>query len=195
MNTKQPFSTTDRVDHPISLYATTQKANELMAHTYSHLYDLPTTGLRFFTVYGPWGRPDIAYYSFTQKIIAGQHINVYNSGHWQRDFTYIDDIVTGLLRVIDRAPQPQQSNTTTAKAPYKIYNIGNNQPISLRRFISAIEIATGCKAIENLLPMQAGDVPSTFADLDDLIQDTGFGPDTSIDIGIKNFVNWYMAYK
>lgn len=195
MNTKQPFSTTDRVDHPISLYAATKKANELMAHTYSHLYGLPTTGLRFFTVYGPWGRPDMAYYSFTQKILAGQPINVFNNGHMQRDFTYIDDIVTGLLRVIDRAPQPQQSNTTTAKAPYKIYNIGNNQPISLRRFISAIEIAIGCKAIENPLPMQAGDVPSTYADVDDLMQDTGFGPKTSIDIGIKNFVNWYTAYR
>jgi len=195
MNTKQPFSTTDRVDHPISLYAATKKANELMAHTYSYLYGLPTTGLRFFTVYGPWGRPDMAYYSFTQKILAGQPINVFNNGHMQRDFTYIDDIVTGLLRVIDRVPQPQQSNTTTALAPYKIYNIGNNQPVSLRRFISAIETATGRKAIENPLPMQAGDVPSTFADVQDLIQDTGFGPNTSIDIGIKNFVNWYTAYR
>ncbi len=195
MNTKQPFSTTDRVDYPISLYAATKKANELMAHTYSHLYGLPTTGLRFFTVYGPWGRPDMAYYSFTQKILAGQPINVFNNGHMQRDFTYIDDIVTGLMHVMDRIPQPQQSDSTIAQAPYKIYNIGNNQPITLRRFISAIEVATGRKANERPLPMQAGDVPTTFADVDDLVLDTGFRPNTSIDTGIKSFVNWYLAYK
>lgn len=195
MNTKQPFSTTDRVDYPISLYAATKKANELMAHTYSHLYGLPTTGLRFFTVYGPWGRPDMAYYSFTQKILAGQPINVFNNGHMQRDFTYIDDIVTGLMHVMDRIPQPQQSDSTIAQAPYKIYNIGNNQPITLRRFISAIEVATGRKANEKPLPMQAGDVPTTFADVDDLVLDTGFRPNTSIDTGIKSFVNWYLAYK
>lgn len=194
MNTKQPFSTTDRVDYPISLYAATKKANELMAHSYSHLYGLPTTGLRFFTVYGPWGRPDMAYYSFTQKILTGQPINVFNNGHLQRDFTYIDDIVTGLLRVIDRTPLPQKSNTNTAQALYKIYNIGNNEPISLRRFISAIEAATGCKAIENPLPMQAGDVPSTFADLADLMQDTGFKPSTRIEDGIAKFVSWYEGY-
>lgn len=195
MNTKQPFSTSDRVDHPISLYAATKKANELMAHTYSHLYALPTSGLRFFTVYGPWGRPDMAYYSFTQKILTGQPIDVFNNGHMQRDFTYIDDIVNGILRVIDRIPQPQPDDSTTAQAPYKIYNIGNNNPISLRRFIGAIETATGRKAIENPLPMQAGDVPNTFADIDDLMRDTGFVPYTSIDIGIKNFVNWYLAYR
>lgn len=194
MNTKQPFSTTDRVDHPISLYAATKKANELMAHTYSHLYGLPTTGLRFFTVYGPWGRPDMAYYSFTQKILAGQPINVFNNGHMQRDFTYIDDIVTGLLRVIDRTPTTQHSDSTAAQAPYKIYNIGNNQPISLRRFINAIETATGCKANENLLPMQAGDVPNTYADVDDLMQDTGFKPAKQIEDGIAQFVSWYRTY-
>jgi UDP-glucuronate 4-epimerase len=194
VNTKQPFSTTDRVDHPISLYAATKKANELMAHTYSHLYGMPTTGLRFFTVYGPWGRPDMAYYSFTQKILDGQPINVFNHGHMQRDFTYIDDIVTGLLRVIDRTSHPQHCDRTVAQAPYKIYNIGNNQPISLRRFIGAIETATGCKANENLLPMQAGDVPCTFADVDDLMRDTGFRPNTSIDNGIKIFVEWYKTY-
>jgi UDP-glucuronate 4-epimerase len=165
-----------------------------MAHTYSHLYGLPTTGLRFFTVYGPWGRPDMAYYSFTQKVLAGQPINVFNNGHMQRDFTYIDDIVRGLMRVIDRIPQPQQSTTTTANAPYKIYNIGNNQPISLHRFISAIEKATGCKAIEIQLPMQAGDVPSTFADIDDLIKDTGFRPYTDIETGISAFVEWFNVY-
>ena len=195
MNTKQPFSTADRVDHPISLYAATKKANELMAHTYSHLYGLPTTGLRFFTVYGPWGRPDMAYYSFTQKILDGQPINVFNNGHMQRDFTYIDDIIVGLMLVIDRTPQPQHSDSTSAQAPYKIYNLGNNQPISLRRFVSAIEAAIGQKAIEHLLPMQAGDVPTTFADMDELMQDTDFKPNTSIDDGIKSFVNWYLAYK
>ncbi len=194
MNTKQPFSTIDRVDNPISLYAATKKANELMAYTYSHLYGLPTTGLRFFTVYGPWGRPDMAYYSFTQKILAGQSINVFNNGQMQRDFTYIGDIVTGLLCVIDRVPQNQYSDITTAKAPYKIYNIGNNQPISLRRFISAIEAATGCKANENPMPMQAGDVPSTFANVDDLMQDTGFKPATQIEDGMEEFISWYKGY-
>lgn len=194
MNTKQPFSTMDRVDYPISLYAATKKANELMAHTYSHLYGLPTTGLRFFTVYGPWGRPDMAYYSFTQKILAGQPINVFNNGKMQRDFTYIDDIVTGLLRVIDRTPQNQHSDITAAQAPYKIYNIGNNQPISLRRFISAIEGATSLKANENPMPMQAGDVPSTFANVDDLMRDTGFKPATQIEDGMDEFVSWYKGY-
>jgi len=194
MNTKQPFSTMDRVDYPISLYAATKKANELMAHTYSHLYGLPTTGLRFFTVYGPWGRPDMAYYSFTQKILAGQSINVFNNGQMQRDFTHIGDIVTGLLCVIDRVPQNQFSDVTTAQAPYKIYNIGNNQPISLRRFISAIEAATGRKANENPMPMQAGDVPSTYANVDDLMQDTGFKPATQIEYGMNEFVSWYKDY-
>jgi UDP-glucuronate 4-epimerase len=194
MNTEQPFSTADRVDHPISLYADTKKANELMAHTYSHLYNLPTTGLRFFTVYGPWGRPDMAYYSFTQKILAGQPIDVFNSGHMQRDFTYVDDIVTGLLRVIDLIPQPQANTSTNSQAPYKLYNIGNNQPVSLRRFITAIEAATGKKAVENHLPMQAGDVPITYADVDELIRDIGFKPSTSIEEGINRFVTWHTCY-
>ena len=194
MNIKQPFSTQDRVDFPISLYAATKKSNELMAHTYSHLYNIPTTGLRFFTVYGPYGRPDMAYFSFTKKILAGEQIDVYNNGEMQRDFTYIDDIVEGITRLIDKAPSPQQSATSTAIAPYQIYNIGNNQPITLRRFITAIESACGKKAKENLLPMQAGDVPITYANIDDLVDDIDFKPDTSIEDGITKFVNWYKAY-
>tara|TARA_R110002073_G_scaffold336437_1_gene533333 strand:+ start:525 stop:1547 length:1023 start_codon:yes stop_codon:yes gene_type:complete len=194
MNIKQPFSTQDRVDFPISLYAATKKSNELMAHSYSHLYNIPTTGLRFFTVYGPYGRPDMAYFSFTKKILAGEQIDVYNNGEMQRDFTYIDDIVEGITRLIDKAPSPQQSATSTAIAPYQIYNIGNNQPITLRRFITAIESACGKKAKENLLPMQAGDVPITYANIDDLVDDIDFKPDTSIEDGITKFVNWYKAY-
>ncbi len=209
MNIKQPFSTHDRVDYPISLYAATKKANELMAHTYSHLYNIPTTGLRFFTVYGPYGRPDMAYFSFTQKILKGETIDVYNQGEMQRDFTYIDDIVEGVVRVIDKVPQsnkatepaalkePNNSSMapiTNAEAPYKIYNIGNNQPVSLRRFITAIEQACGQQAKENLLPMQPGDVPLTYADIDDLIADTGFKPQTSIEEGISKFVSWYRQY-
>jgi len=206
MNIKQPFSTADRVDYPISLYAATKKSNELMAHTYSHLYGVPTTGLRFFTVYGPYGRPDMAYFSFTQKILAGEKIDVFNNGDMQRDFTYIDDIVEGIQRVMARIPEvtygghcEEHSDAaihkiTNAPAPYKIYNIGNNQPVTLRRFISAIETATGKKANENLLPMQAGDVPITYADVDELIADTGFKPSTSIEEGIEKFVQWYKAY-
>lgn len=194
MNTKQPFSTDDRVDYPISLYAATKKSNELMVHTYSHLYSIPTTGLRFFTVYGPMGRPDMAYFKFTKAILEGKTIDVYNNGEMQRDFTYIDDIVEGVMRVMDRIPQPQESSITTAQAPYKIYNIGNNQPVTLRRFITAIETACGTKAKENLLPMQAGDVPITYADVDDLIADTGFKPSTSIEEGIGKFVEWYRKY-
>ena len=194
MNIKQPFSTKDRVDFPISLYAATKKSNELMAHTYSHLYDIPTTGLRFFTVYGPYGRPDMAYFSFTKKILAGEQIDVYNNGEMQRDFTYIDDIVEGIVRVIDKVPAPQQSVATTATAPYQIYNIGNNQPVTLRRFITAIEDACGKKAKENLLPMQPGDVPATYADIDELINDIDFIPKTSIEDGITKFVEWYKAY-
>lgn len=194
MNIKQPFSTQDRVDFPISLYAATKKSNELMAHTYSHLYNIPTTGLRFFTVYGPYGRPDMAYFSFTKKILAGEQIDVYNNGEMQRDFTYIDDIVEGITRLIDKAPSPQHSATSTAIAPYQIYNIGNNQPITLRRFITAIESACGKKAKENLLPMQAGDVPITYANIDELTTDIGFRPQTSIEEGISKFVNWYKAY-
>lgn len=194
MNIKQPFTTADCVDFPISLYAATKKSNELMAHSYSHLYNIPTTGLRFFTVYGPYGRPDMAYFSFTKKILAGERINVFNNGVMQRDFTYIDDIVKGILRIINKAPSPQYSTITTATAPYKIYNIGNNQPVTLRRFITAIEDACGKKAQENLLPMQAGDVPITYADIDELVEDIGFKPETSIEKGIKKFVEWYKQY-
>ncbi|WP_201588415.1 NAD-dependent epimerase [Psychrobacter sp. Pi2-51] len=194
MNIKQPFTTADCVDFPISLYAATKKSNELMAHSYSHLYNIPTTGLRFFTVYGPYGRPDMAYFSFTKKILAGEPINVFNNGDMQRDFTYIDDIVKGIIRIMDKAPSPQYSTITTATAPYKIYNIGNNQPVTLRRFITAIEDACGKKAQENLLPMQAGDVPITYADIDELVDDIGFKPETSIEDGIEKFVAWYKQY-
>lgn len=194
MNIKQPFSTDDVVDYPISLYAATKKSNELMAHTYSHLYNIPTTGLRFFTVYGPYGRPDMAYFSFTKKILNGEEIDVFNNGEMQRDFTYIDDIVEGISRIIDKVPKTQSSIISLAKAPYKVYNIGNNQPVTLRRFITAIEDACGRKANENLLPMQAGDVPTTYADVDELINDIGFKPNTSIEDGISKFVNWYKEY-
>lgn len=194
MNIKQPFSTDDVVDYPISLYAATKKSNELMAHTYSHLYNIPTTGLRFFTVYGPYGRPDMAYFSFTKKILNGEEIDVFNNGEMQRDFTYIDDIVEGISRIIDKVPETQSSIISSAKAPYKVYNIGNNQPVTLRRFITAIENACGRKAKENLLPMQAGDVPTTYADVDELINDIDFKPDTSIEDGISKFVNWYNEY-
>lgn len=191
MNVKQPFSTEDRVDYPISLYAATKKSNELMAHTYSHLYDMPTTGLRFFTVYGPYGRPDMAYYKFTKAILNGDPINVYNHGDMKRDFTYIDDIVEGVVRVMDKIPQPQANIYSTAKPPYRLYNIGNNNPVTLRNFITAIEDACGLKANKNLLPMQPGDVPTTYADIDDLQSTFGFEPSISVPKGIKKFVNWY----
>jgi len=194
MNTKQPFSTNDRVDFPISLYAATKKSNELMAHTYSHLFHLPTTGLRFFTVYGPMGRPDMAYFSFTKKILEGKTIDVFNNGEMKRDFTYIDDIIEGIIRVIDKVPQTTHSEITNATAPYKIYNIGNNQPVTLRRFISAIENACQKKAIEKHLPMQPGDVPITFADIDELEKDINYRPQTSIEDGINKFVKWYIEY-
>lgn len=194
MNIKQPFSTQDNVDYPISLYAATKKSNELMAHSYSHLYNIPTTGLRFFTVYGPYGRPDMAYFSFTQKILHGNTIDVFNNGEMQRDFTYIDDVIDGIVNIIDKAPLPQQSAITAAKAPYVIYNIGNNKPVTLRRFIEAIETACGKKAQENLLPMQPGDVPITYADISQLQKDTGFTPKTTIEEGIEKFVLWYKDY-
>jgi len=204
MNVKQPFSTSDRVDFPVSLYAATKKSNELMAHAYSHLFGIPTTGLRFFTVYGPWGRPDMAYFKFTQAILAGRTIDVYNNGEMKRDFTYIEDVVAGVLLVLDRTPEPAVPMTlnergervvlSNVRAPYKIYNIGNNQPVSLRRFISAIERACGRKAVENHLPMQAGDVPTTYADVDDLVADVGFKPATEIEEGIDHFVQWYRQY-
>ncbi len=195
MNSKIPFSTGDRVDYPISLYAATKKSNELMAHTYSHLYNIPTTGLRFFTVYGPWGRPDMAYFSFTEKILKGETINVFNHGEMERDFTYIDDIVKGVVRVMDCIPEQQSSGFSNAQATYRIFNIGNNQPISLERFINAIERATGKQAIRNNLPMQAGDVPRTFADVSELMHIVGFKPKTEIEEGVARFVAWYKEFK
>lgn len=199
-NTKMPFSIHDNVDHPVSLYAATKKANELMAHTYSHLFALPAAGLRFFTVYGPWGRPDMALFLFTRKILAGEPIEVFNFGKCRRDFTYIDDIVEGIVRTLDnvatsnaawRADAPDPG---TSKAPYRLYNIGNNQPVELLRFIEVIEQCTGRTAIKNLLPLQPGDVPETFADVDDLTQDVGFAPATSIEEGVDRFVRWYRDY-
>lgn len=199
-NTSMPFSVHDNVDHPVSVYAATKKANELLAHSYSHLYALPTTGLRFFTVYGPWGRPDMALFLFTERILRGEPIEVFNEGRMQRDFTYIDDIVEGVVRVVDR---PARANTEwsgtapdpgTSRAPYRIYNIGNNSPVELNEFIAAIEQATGKEAMRNLLPLQPGDVPATFADVDDLMRDTGFRPDTPIREGVARFVEWYRAY-
>ncbi|HIK56797.1 MAG TPA: NAD-dependent epimerase [Synechococcales cyanobacterium M55_K2018_004] len=199
-NTRMPFSTHHNVDHPVSLYAATKKANELMAHTYSHLYGLPTTGLRFFTVYGPWGRPDMSLFLFTKAILSGQPIDVFNYGKMQRDFTYIDDIVEGVVRVIDHIPQgnPNWSgdapDPASSKAPYKIYNIGNNNPVELMHFIEILESCLGKKAEKNLLPMQPGDVPTTYADVDDLARDVGFRPSTAIEVGIERFVSWYRAY-
>lgn len=193
MNVKQPFSTDDKVDYPISLYAATKKSNELMAHSYSHLYKIPTTGLRFFTVYGPYGRPDMAYYKFAKAIISGDSIDVYNNGEMQRDFTYIDDIVKGVVKTIDSIPGTHKNNFSHSTPPYKIYNIGNNHPVTLRRFISAIEHACGQSAKENWLPMQPGDVPITYADVDDFIKDIGFKPSTTIEEGISNFIQWYKS--
>jgi len=199
-NTKVPFSVHDNVDHPVSLYAATKKANELMAHTYSHLYGLPVTGLRFFTVYGPWGRPDMALFSFTKAIILGKPIQVFNYGEMKRDFTYIDDIVEGVVRVVDKLPQANPNwdgdkpDPATSYAPYKLYNIGNNQPVELRKFIETIEQVLGKKAIKEFLPLQAGDVPQTYADVDDLIRDVGFKPSTTIEEGISKFVAWYKDY-
>lgn len=190
-NTKVPFSVGDPVDHPISLYAATKKANELIAHVYSHLYHLPTTGLRFFTVYGPWGRPDMAYFKFVKAIDAGKPIDVYNFGNMKRDFTYIDDVIEGLIRVMFKPPQ---TNCPTTIAPYKIYNIGNNNPVELLTFIHVIEQAIGKKAKTNLLPIQPGDVPCTYADVDQLMHDVGFKPNTPITDGIERFVKWYQEY-
>jgi len=194
MNKKQPFSTSDNVDYPISLYAATKKSNELMAYTYSHLYNVSMTGLRFFTVYGPWGRPDMAPYKFAKAILENSPIDVYNKGNMKRDFTYISDIIEGVIRVIDKPPKSQINSITNAQAPHKIYNIGNNKPITLRRFITAIETACSKKAKENLLPMQPGDVPITFADIEDLVDDIDFKPETEIEIGISMFVNWLRNY-
>lgn len=194
-NTKIPFAVEDRVDTPVSLYAATKKANELMAHTYSHLYQIPTTGLRFFTVYGEWGRPDMAYFSFTKAILEGKPIKVFNHGKMKRDFTYIDDIIEGLVRVIDHIPQPEAAaNNRFSKPAYQLYNIGNNQPIELMHFISALENCLGVKAIKEMYPMQPGDVYVTYADVDDLMQDVGFRPDTPIEEGLARFVRWYRDY-
>jgi UDP-glucuronate 4-epimerase len=192
-NTKIPFAVADPVDHPISLYAATKKANELMAHTYSHLYNIPTTGLRFFTVYGPWGRPDMAYFKFAQAIDQGKPIDVYNFGKMQRDFTYIDDIIEGIIRVTERIPNRSHAQMEST-APYSLYNIGNNHPISLMEFIKTLEIAMGKSAVKNFLPMQPGDVPTTYADVDDLMQDVGFKPKTSLDVGIERFIQWYRDF-
>jgi UDP-glucuronate 4-epimerase len=189
-NTKIPFAVADAVDHPISLYAATKKANELMAHTYSHLYQIPTTGLRFFTVYGPWGRPDMAYFKFAQAIAQGKPIDVYNFGKMQRDFTYIDDIIEGIIRVTKNVPNGS-SDQTNSSAPYRLYNIGNNNPVELMRFIEILEQAMGRSAIKNFLPMQPGDVPITYADVDALVEDVGFAPKTPLEVGIGQFVRWY----
>ncbi len=199
-NTKMPFSVHQNVDHPLSFYAATKKANELMAHTYAHLYGLPVTGLRFFTVYGPWGRPDMALFNFTQKILAGQPIDVFNYGKHRRDFTYIDDIVAGVVRASDRvavgnaAWNGNDPDPGTSKAPYRLYNIGNNQPVELLRYIEVLESALGRKAQKNLLPMQPGDVPDTFADIDDLVTDVGYRPATPVEDGVARFVEWYLEY-
>ena len=199
-NTRMPFSVHDNVDHPVSLYAASKKANELMAHTYSHLYGLACTGLRFFTVYGPWGRPDMALFLFTKAILEDRPIDVFNFGKMQRDFTYIDDIIEGIVRVLDRLPAPNPDWNSDAPdpgssyCPYKIYNIGNNKPVELSHFIEVIEDCLGKKARKNLLPMQPGDVPATYADIDDLIKDVGFRPATTLEDGIPEFIKWYREY-
>jgi len=199
-NTKMPFSVHNNVDHPVSLYAATKKANELMAHTYASLYKIPCTGLRFFTVYGPWGRPDMALFLFTKAILEDRPIEVFNYGKMQRDFTYIDDIVEGVVRVIERIPGPDPlwsgnaPDAATSYAPYKLYNIGNNNPVELMQFIETLERCLGKKAEKNLLPIQAGDVPSTYADIDDLMKDVGFKPETPLEEGIRKFVEWYKGY-
>ena len=196
-NTKMPFSVHDNVDHPVSLYAATKKANELMAHTYSHLYGIPATGLRFFTVYGPWGRPDMAYFLFAKAIVEGRPIEIFNEGRMRRDFTYIDDIVEGVRRIMEKPPagNPDWSgdapDPATSKAPHVVYNIGNNQPVELMRMIETLEQALGRKAEKIMLPMQPGDVPATFADVADLEREVNFRPDTSIEDGLGRFVHWY----
>ncbi len=198
--TVMPFSVHQNVDHPLSLYAATKKADELMAHAYSHLYRLPATGLRFFTVYGPWGRPDMAVYLFTQAIVAGRPIDVFNHGKMRRDFTYVDNVVEGVVRVLDRVPRPDpqwsadRPDPASSDAPYRIYNIGNNRPVELLRLVEVLETCLGRKAVMNLLPMQPGDAPETFADIDDLVRDVGFRPSTPIEEGIARFVQWYREY-
>lgn len=199
-NKRMPFSVHDNVDHPLSLYAASKKANELMAHCYSSLYELPVTGLRFFTVYGPWGRPDMALFAFTKKILAGEPIDVFNYGKHRRDFTYIDDIVDGVIKTTDNVPvanaqwSGMDADPGSSFAPYRLYNIGNNQPVELLRFIEVLEQCLGRKAEKNLLPMQPGDVPDTYADVEDLVRDVGYQPSTSIESGIASFVSWYLDY-
>ena len=200
LNRKMPFSTDDSVDHPVSLYAATKKANELMAHTYSHLYGIPTTGLRFFTVYGPWGRPDMALFKFTKAMLEGKSIDVYNYGKMKRDFTYIDDIVEAIIRVQDVIPQPdaewtvENGSPATSSAPYRVYNIGNSSPVELMEYITALEEAMGMEAEKNMMPMQPGDVLETSADTRPLYDLVGFKPETSVKHGVKNFVEWYKGY-
>ena len=199
-NTAMPFSVHQNVDHPLSIYAASKKANELMAHSYSHLYRLPTTGLRFFTVYGPWGRPDMALFKFTRSILAGEPIEIYNDGHHARDFTYIDDIVEGILRTTDRVASPNPGwdsaapDAATSSAPYRIYNIGNHRPVELMHFIGLIEKNLGREAKKIFLPLQPGDVPATYADVDDLVADVGFAPATPIEEGIARFIKWYRDH-
>ncbi len=199
-NTNYPFSVHNNVDHPVSLYAASKKSNELMAHTYSHLFNLPTTGLRFFTVYGPWGRPDMALFMFTKNILAGLPIDVFNYGDHKRDFTYIDDIVEGVIRTLDNVstPNPEwtgnEPDPGTSKGPWRIYNIGNNNPCTLLRYIEILENCLGKKAEKNMLPLQPGDVPYTYADTSDLMNDVGYKPDTSVEVGIQRFVDWYFQY-
>lgn len=199
-NTNMPFSVSDTVDHPVSFYAATKKANELMAHTYSHLYRLPTTGLRFFTVYGPWGRPDMALFLFTKSILEGKPIKVFNYGHHKRDFTYVDDIVEGVIRTLDKVATSNPAwsgdhpDAATSAAPYRLYNIGSNSPVELLRYIEVLENCLGKKAEKELLPLQLGDVPDTYANVDALINDVGYKPDTPIEVGIKRFVEWYREF-
>ncbi|HET6631085.1 MAG TPA: NAD-dependent epimerase [Rhodanobacteraceae bacterium] len=199
-NRKLPFSVRDPVDHPLSLYAATKKANELMAHTYSHLYQMPTTGLRFFTVYGPWGRPDMALFLFTRKILAGEPIEVFNHGHHSRDFTYIDDIVEGVIRTLDRPPtadadfDPLEPDAGSSSAPWRVYNIGNQNPVPLGHYIEVLERCLGRSAEKIMLPMQPGDVPDTHADVTELTRDTGYRPTTTVEEGVGRFVDWYRAY-
>ena len=199
-NTHMPFAVDQNVDHPLSLYAATKKANELMAHCYSSLYGLPTTGLRFFTVYGPWGRPDMALFLFTRAILDGQPIDVFNFGHHKRDFTFVADIVEGVVRVLDRVAQPNpvwdslHPDPASSRAPFKLYNIGNNNPVELMRYIEVLEQCLGRKARKNLLPLQPGDVPDTFADIDDLVKDVGYRPATPVEVGVRRFVDWFCDY-
>jgi UDP-glucuronate 4-epimerase len=199
-NTKMPFAVTQNVDHPLSFYAATKKANELMAHTYAHLYQLPVTGLRFFTVYGPWGRPDMALFLFTKNILAGKPIDVFNYGNHRRDFTYVADIANGVVRAMDRVAQPNPAwdsnnpDPSSSNAPYRLYNIGNNAPVELMTYIRTLEQCLGKKAELNLLPLQVGDVPDTYADVEALVRDVGYKPATPVEVGIKHFVDWYRSY-